>query len=78
MIIGGILILAGIGLASEGSWGAAFVAWVIALFIICCWKAEKMETAAWYNRTKYWAEGDPDRKRTRREPYVEWNEEDWP
>jgi len=60
VIIGAILILACIGLASEGSWGAVAVCGVIAIFVIACWNAEKLETKAWYNRTRYWADYDPD------------------
>lgn len=65
MIIGGILIIAGIALAAEGKWGGAAVAWVIAVFIIICWNAEKMDAKAWVNRTSYWAKSGKDRAKMR-------------
>ena len=58
MLIGGFLIVVGIIIALDGQWGAATVMWAIALFLIGCWNAEKLDTKAWYNRTKYWADRD--------------------
>lgn len=65
MIIGSFLALMGMLMASGGSWGAAGITWVIALFVFICWGTEKTDAKVWYHHREYWSKSGKDRAKLR-------------
>ena len=50
---------------SKGEWLTSGVIAVIALVLLFMGHVERTDARAHWNRTRYWAEGGPDRSRTR-------------
>ena len=48
---------------SNGEWGTAGLAAVIAVFLLLMGASERKDTQAWANWRDYWAKGGPDRRR---------------
>ena len=48
---------------SNGQWGAAGIAAVIAVVLLMMGSEERKDTKAWQNCRDYWAEGGPNRKK---------------
>lgn len=49
--------------ASNGEWGAAGIAVVIAVVLLAMGASERRDAKAWMNYRNYWAEGGPERRR---------------
>lgn len=63
-----IIIAAGLVLSvtvSKGEWLQSAIVIVTACVLLLMGAGERMETRARWNRTRYWAEGGPDRRRVR-------------
>lgn len=48
---------------SNGEWGAAGLAVVIAVVLLAMGASERKDTKAWMNCRDYWADGGPERRR---------------